>query len=677
MRVDLAIIAVRPQHVLRAVEECGAAGVKAVVLITAGLAELGPGGRALQDQVLETAPAFGMRLVGPNCMGVLNTDPEVRFNASFAERLPPNGRVALASHGGGLGLGILALAVERQIGLSTFVSLGNKANVSGNDFLQYSGDDSTTAVILLYLESFGNPRRFARLARRIGRTKPIIVVKAGGTAAGTRAAGSHTAGLAATETVGALFRQSGVICADTIDEMFDIAACLDTQPLPSGCRLAIVTNAGGPGILAIDACEAAHLELSQFSDATRARLAECLPPAASLGNPIDTVASASANEYRRAVEVVLAAKEVDAVVIIYTPIDATRSAEILSAITEGVTAGRRNGGANKPVLACLMATTGRPAPLHADDGIIPSYAFPENAVRALGKVTEYVRWRAEPPGLFWAFDDMHTGEARALCRQIVETRGTTWLTEDEVRQVLHAFGLPLVAGSIARTAEDAAALAAVLGFPVVAKLSSPQVQHKSDIGGVQLNLMSEQAVRAAFDGIVQRARQHGVTVNGVLVQPMVAGGVETIIGVTEDPLFGCLVAFGLGGIHVEILRDVAFRIAPLTDRDADALVRGIRGFSLLQGYRSQPPADVNALQEALLRVSQLVEDVPEILELDFNPVIALPAGQGCRIVDARIRVGLTQGGHVATRPLRVDAGRTLLESQPAPAVGPMNSSSVS
>ena len=636
--VDLAIIAVPPQRVLAVVEECGAAGVKALVVITAGFAELGPAGRALQDQLVEKVRAFGMRLVGPNCMGVLNTDPEVRLNASFAQRLPPTGRVALASQSGGLGLAILALAAEREIGLSTFVSLGNKAAVSGNDLLQYGEEDPKTSVILLYLESFGNPRGFVRLARRIGRTKPIVVVKAARTTAGTRAAGSHTAGLAASErAVEALFRQSGVIRADTIDEMFDIAACLDTQPLPAARRVAIITNAGGPGILAVDACEAAHLVVSDFSEATRAHLADCLPPAASLGNPIDMVASAGATEYRRAVEVALTTDEVDAVVIIYTPIDATRSGDILSAITDGVTAGRRAGAANKPVLACVMATAGRPAPLHAGNEVIPSYVFPENAVRALGKVADYAHWRAQPPGLLWAFDDTHAEEARTLCRQIVEARGSTWLTEDEVRQVLHAFGLPLVAGTIARTAEDAAALATGLGFPVVAKLSSPHMQHKTDIGGVQVNLMSEQAVRTAFKGIVQRAREHGVSVDGVLVQPMVVGGVETMIGVTQDRLFGPLVAFGMSGIHVEVVRDVAFRIAPLTDLDVDELLRSIRGFPLLQGYRGQPPADLDALRETLLRVSRLAESAPEILELDFNPVIGLSSGQGCRPSGSRPR----------------------------------------
>lgn len=648
--VDLAIVAVPSQAALATIDECGAAGVKATVAITAGFAEVGAGGRALQDELVEKARGYGMRLVGPNCMGLLNTDPEVRLNASFAENLPPTGRVALASQSGGLAMAILALAAERRIGLSTFVSLGNKADVSGNDLLQWGESDPRTAVILLYLESFGNPHRFARLARRIGRTKPIVVVKAGRTPAGTRAAGSHTAALAATETaVQALFQQSGVIRADTIDEMFDLAACLDAQPLPGGDRVAIVTNAGGPGIMAVDACEAAHLTASELSDATRACLAEFLSPAASLGNPIDMVASAGPNEYRRAIEIVLAADETDALVIIHAPLDARRSAEVLSAIASGIAAGRRAGASNKPVLACVMATPGRPAPLHTGDETIPAYAFPENAVHALGKARAYARWRSEPLGLFWGFDDIRGDDARTLCRQIVEARGTTWLTAEEARRVLDAFGLPLIAGSIARTAQAAAAAATGLGFPVVAKLSSPQVQHKTDVGGVRLNLTTAQAVRAAFDDLVGRAQQQGVTVEGVLVQPMVSGGLETMIGLTEDPLFGSLVAFGLGGIHVEILRDVAFRIAPLTDRDVDQLLRGIRGLPLLQGYRGQPPADLDALREVLLRVSRLAEAVPEILELDFNPVVALPPGQGCRILDARIRVGAPQRARDATR----------------------------
>jgi acyl-CoA synthetase (NDP forming) len=315
-----------------------------------------------------------------------------------------------------------------------------------------------------------------------------------------------------------------------------------------------------------------------------------------------------------------------------------------------------------------MGTAGRPAPLHAGNEVIPAYVFPENAVRALGKIADYARWRAEPPGLLWAFDDTHTEEARKLCQQIVEARGSTWLSGDEVRQVLHAFGLPLAAGTIARTAEDAAALARVLGFPVVAKLSSPHVQHKSNIGGVQLNLMSDQAVRTAFDSIVQRAREHGVSVDGVLVQPMVTGGVETMIGVTQDRLFGPLVAFGMGGVHVEVVRDIAFHIAPLTDRDVDELLRSIRGFAVLQG--GQPPADLEALRETLLRVSRLAESVHEILELDLNPVIALSSGQGCRIVDARIRVGSDQRGHVSMHSSHADADRAARESRPAPTLGP-------
>jgi acetyl coenzyme A synthetase (ADP forming)-like protein len=636
--VDLAVIAVPPQAVPAAIEECGAAGVKAIVAITAGFAETGTEGRAAQQRLVESVRGYGMRLVGPNCMGVLNTDPQVSLNASFAERLPPAGGVALASQSGGLALAVLALAAERQIGLSTFVSLGNKADVSGNDLLQYGEAHARTSVILLYLESFGNPRRFAGLARHIGRTKPIVVVKAGRTPAGTRAAGSHTAGLAAAETaVDALFRQTGVIRADTIDEMFDIAACLDAQPLPKGRRVAVVTNAGGPGILAADAIEACHLEASRFSATTRARLTQLLPAAATLVNPIDMVASAGPDEYRHVIEAVLAAEETDALLVIYTAIESARSADILAAIAEGISAGRAAGGAGKPVAACVMAMPGRPAPLRAGHETIPVYTFPENAVRALGKAGAYARWRAEPPGLFWGFDDIQNDEARALCRKAIDARGDTWLTMEEAHRVLHLFGLPLAAGAIARTAEDAAALAAALGFPVAAKLVSDEAQHKTELGGVRLNLADEPAVRRAFHDLSAAAREHGVTFGGVLMQPMV-DGMETLIGVTEDPLFGPLVAFGLGGIHVEVLRDVAFRIAPLTDRDADDLVRGIRGFPLLQGYRGRAPVDLDALKDVLLRISRLAIDVPEIVELDLNPVMALPSGRGCRIVDARIRV---------------------------------------
>jgi acyl-CoA synthetase (NDP forming) len=594
-----------------------------------------------------------MRMVGPNCMGVLNASPDVQLNASFSPVMPLPGHVALLSQSGALGIAIIELAKERGVGLSTFVSVGNKADVSGNDLLQYWEGDPETRVILLYLESFGNPRRFARIARTIARSKPIVAVKAGRTTAGSRAAGSHTAALASSDiAVDALFRQSGVIRADTLHEMFDIAACLDAQPLPAGTRVAIVTNAGGPGILAVDACIAAGLSMAAFNDDTTARLRSFLPAEANIANPVDMIASAGPSEYRDAVETVLTAPEVDAVIVIYTPVDRRTSAETLAAIRQGIAAGRRAGGAGRPVLACVMAESRFATPLvvesSAADGtvtsseIVPTYGFPEDAARALGKIAAYAAWRAQPPALFWTFDDIRPDEARELCREVVENRGSDWLTSEETRRVLNGFGLPLLPAVVARSADDAAATAALFGFPVVAKVQTRTVLHKSDVGAVQVGLSSERAVRAAFRDLTAIAERAGPVDasngEGVVIQPMIAGGVETMIGITDDPLFGPLVGFGLGGVHVEVLGDVQFRIAPLTERDADELLHGIKGFKLLEGYRGHAPADLQSLRELLLRVSRLADEIPEIAELDLNPVIALPPGHGCRIVDARIRV---------------------------------------
>ncbi|MBS1820010.1 MAG: GNAT family N-acetyltransferase [Acidobacteria bacterium] len=651
--IDLAVIAVPAPLVLAAVDDCAAAGVKSLAVISAGFAEAGDQGRARQDELVERVRNHGMRMVGPNCMGVLNAATDVRMNASFSPAMPASGHVSLLSQSGALGIAIIELATERGVGLSTFVSVGNKADVSGNDLLQYWERDSDTSVMLLYLESFGNPRRFARLARRIARSKPIVAVKAGRTSAGVRAAGSHTAAMAASDVaVNALFQQSGVIRADTIDEMFDIAACLEAQPLPAGARVGIVTNAGGPGILAVDACVAAGLQVVEFGADTRARLRAFLPAEANISNPVDMIASAGPAEFRRTVEVVLTAGEVDALIVIYTPVYPETQAATHAAIAAGVAAGRAAGATGKPVLACLMAERGTLMPMAVAKGSgepsgeplehVPVYGFPENAARALGRIAAYAAWRAQPPALYWSFDDIRPDEARDLCRAIVESRGNAWLTPEETRRVLHAFGLPLLPTVLARSADEAAALAAVFGYPVVAKLQARTLLHKSDVGAVQVGLSSERAVRAAFRELTAVGAEHGpvhpVDGEGVVIQPMIAGGVETMIGITDDPLFGPLVAFGLGGVHVEVLGDVRFRIAPLTDRDADALLSGIRGYKLLKGYRGHAPADLDALRELLLRVARLAEEVHEIAELDLNPVIALPPGQGCRIVDARIRV---------------------------------------
>jgi acetyl coenzyme A synthetase (ADP forming)-like protein len=639
--IDLAIIAIPREGVLEAIDDCAARETRALIVITAGFAESDAEGRALQQHLLDRVRAYGMRMVGPNCMGILNTDPEIRLNASFSPVFPPAGSVALSSQSGALGLAILALARQRQLGLSSFVSVGNKADVSGNDLLLYWEADPLTSVILLYLESFGNPRRFARIARRISRRKPIVAVKAGRTRGGTRAAGSHTAALAASDVaVDALFRQTGVIRADTLEEMFDLAACLSTQPLPSGRRVGIVTNAGGPGILCVDACESAGLSVPVLSPATRARLAEFLPPVASMTNPVDMIASAGPDQYRRAVETLLAAPDVNALVVIHTPIDRETSLAVAGAIRDGIAAGRTGGGERKPVVACLLAEDTGAAPLVLERERVPTYAFPEIAARVLSKAAVYADWRAEPEGVIPRFDDADTAAARAVCLRALAREDAGWLSAEDVRAMLSAYRLPVAPGGVARTSGEAAALARALGFPVAVKLVSHEIVHKTEAGGVRLDLEDEDAVREAFEQIRTRlATDHRLgAMDGVLVQPMFAGGVEVMVGVTEDPLFGPLVGFGLGGIHVEILGDVQFRVSPITDRDATRMIEGIRGYRLLQGYRGHPPGDVDAIRDVLLRVSRLVEDLPEIAELDLNPIIALAPGSGCRIVDARIRV---------------------------------------
>lgn len=638
--VDLAIIAVPADAVLRTVEDCAHAGVRSVIVISAGFAECGRDGRAAQDALLAVARGHGMRLVGPNCMGVINLEPAVKMSASLSPVVPPAGHVALASQSGALGIAVLDLATEREIGLSSFVSLGNKADVSSNDMLEYWESDDSTNVVLLYLESFGNARRFARIARRVSRRKPIVALKAGRTAAGLRAAGSHTAALAANDAVvSAIFQQTGVIRADTIDEMFDIAACLDLQPLPAGPRVAIVTNAGGPGILAADACGVAGLTVATFTDDTRAQLASILPTATSHQNPVDLVASAGPAEFRTTIEIVIADRNVDAVVAIYTPVDTVRPAAILAGIGEGVRAARDAGVRDKPVLLCAMTRKRRAAPLPAGSERLPAYMFPENAIRALGKIAAYSTWRSKPEGQIWERDDVRLDDARNLCREVLASRGPGWLTTEETWQLLRAFNVPLAPAAMAWTADEAVALAETYGFPVAAKIGASTGQHKSDVGGVRLHLKTETEVREAYAGLISHQPGNGQETSGggVTIQAMI-DGVETIVGVVQDPVFGPVVGFGLGGVNVELLGDIHFRVGPLTDRDIDELIADTRAARALQGHRGRGPADINALKDVIARISRMTDTIRQIDQLDLNPVVVLECGQGCRVVDARIRL---------------------------------------
>lgn len=639
--VDLAIIAVPRQRVLTVVEECAGKGVRALVVISAGFAEVGAEGAELQTQLVGMIRQYGLRMIGPNCFGILNTDPTVRLDATFASLFPPQGRVAMSSQSGALGLATLAGAHRVRLGISSFVSVGNKADVSTNDLLQYWEEDPATDVILLYMESFGNPRRFSRIARRVSRRKPIIAVKAGRSQSGRRAASSHTAALAARdEVVEALLHQAGVIRAESLDELLNLAVGISNQPFPLGRRVGIITNAGGPAILCTDACEQWELVVPELSAETKATLSSFLPMAAALTNPVDLIASATADQYAKGIETLLLANEIDALIILYTAVTVMDTADIARGILTGIENGRKAGAKTKPVFIGWMAEGDMDRTFRGQTETIPTYHLPETPALVLSKAATYSEWRQQPIGMVPDFEDLDLSTARQVCTDALSRRGAGWLSVDETRNLLSAIKLPVQPGGVATTADEAATLARNVGYPIAVKLASHQIVHKTEIGAVQLNLRDEQAVRKAFELIRTRLAETNQldAMEGVLVQPMVTGGVEVMIGVADDPLFGPLIAFGLGGIHVEILGDIQFGITPLTDRDATEMIRGIKGYRLLTGYRGHPPADLDALEETLLRVSRLVEEIPEINELDLNPIFALPPGQGCKIVDARIRV---------------------------------------
>ena len=628
--VDLAVLAVPKDQVAEAVEDCGRKGVQALVVISAGFAEVGPAGRALQDDVLRRARRFGMRLVGPNCLGLVNTDPEVQLDATFAPVWPPAGNVAFSSQSGALGVAILDHARSLGIGIRHFISVGNKADVSGNDLLEYWEHDPDTRVILFYLESLGRPGRFMQIARRVARRKPIVVVKSGRTESGARAASSHTGSLAGLDVaVDALFGQAGVIRTDTIEELFDLALLLANQPVPAGDRVAILTNAGGPGIMASDACESHGLRVAQLAPETAQALAAFLPAEASLSNPVDMLADARPVFYERALELVLADPGVDSVLALFVPPVVTQAADVAAAICRGAES------SPKPVLTCFMGVHGVPGALTSlRSRNFPSYSFPESAARALGAAVRYGRWLARPEGTVPELAGVDSARARAL----VEGRPAGWLDPDGVEELLGCYGIPTLRSGLAADPASAAELAAHVGFPVAVKLHSPTITHKSDVGGVVLGLQTREAVADAVEAIRERLRALGreAEMAGVQVQAMAPRGVETFVGVAHDPAYGPLIAFGSGGVDVEVWRDVVFRVHPITDQDAREMLELIRGARLLDGHRGAPPADRAALLETLLRVDRMVADLPRLRELDLNPLVARPAGQGVVAVDARV-----------------------------------------
>jgi acetate---CoA ligase (ADP-forming) len=613
--VDLAVISVPGPAVLEAAREALGAGVRALCVISAGFAEVGAEGEARQEELLALVRAHGARLLGPNCLGIAVAAP--CLNATFGPRALPPGNVGFSSQSGALGLAVLERAAERRLGLSAFVSIGNKADISSNDLIEYWEDDPATDVVLLYLESFGNPRKFGRVARRVARTKPIVAMKAGRTATGARAASSHTAALAGSEAaVDALFQQAGVLRVDTLEELLDVTGLLATQPLPRGRNVAVLTNAGGLGILCADACESAGLALPALAEGTVEDLRAALPAEASLANPVDMLGSAVAETYERAIPPLLRDPGIDAVIVLFVPPVVAGAEDVSEAIARGIEAAAVT---DKPVLASVISANGLPEGLRSSRA--SAFAFPEAAARALGRTADRAEWLRRRQGQTPVLEGIDTAAARRIAGQA----GERWLTPAEARDLLGSYGIPLVAERHAATVDEAVAAAEELGYPVVVKTAVAGV-HKTERGGVALDLRDEEAVREAVERIGPP----------FVFQPLVRGGVELLVGAVEDPVFGPLVAVGPGGTMAELIGDAGFRLAPLTDVDADELVQGGKAGRLLAGFRGAPPADTDAVADLLLRISSLADDLDELAELDLNPVIAGP--DGCVVVDARVRV---------------------------------------
>ena len=627
--VELAVVAIPAKHVLDALRECARKGTRSVVVISAGFKESGEEGAERERRLAEECRREGIRCIGPNCLGVMS--PVTRLNASFGAAMPRPGNIAFFSQSGALGTAILDIAVGEDIGLSRFISYGNKADVDETDLIEALGEDDETDVILGYVESIDDGRQFIDVAARVTRRKPVVILKSGRTSAGARAASSHTGSLAGSDSAySAAFKQCGVFRAETVEEFFDFARAFACRKLPRDNRVAIVTNAGGPGIVATDAVEASLLEMATLSDRTRQTLAQHLPAHANLQNPVDVIGDARADRYRRAIEAVVADEGVSAVLTILTPQTSTEVDRTAEAVADAAAA------TDKPILTSFMGSASvQDAWDILDRRSVPNFEQPDRAVGAIEAMVVYSRWRraqqAEPPR--YDFD------ADAIRRTIegAAARGHKTLAEREARQIAAACGIALPAGTFAPDEDAAVAAAAEIGYPVAVKISSDDILHKSDAGGVKVGLKDEGSVRQAFRDVMSSARAYkeDARLDGVLVQQMAPKGREVIVGVNRDPQFGPVIMFGLGGVYVEVLKDVTFRVAPVTLEEAQAMIGEIRTARILGAFRGEPAADVDALAECVTRVSQLALDFPELSECDLNPLRVYPEGQGVMAVDVR------------------------------------------
>ena len=633
-KVDLAVIIVRKELVLEIVKECAEFGVKGLVVLTAGFKETGQKGAELERKIVEIIKTSGIRMIGPNCMGVINTHQDIRLDATFAPTTSLPGNIGLVSQSGALGQTILEHAQELNLGVSMFASVGNKADVSGNDLLEYWHHDPSVQVILMYLESFGNPKKFIQLAREVSLKKPIIVVKSGRTSSGARAATSHTGALAGMDVAfDALFKQGGVIRAKTINEMFDIAMGMANLPLPKGNRVAIITNAGGPGIMAADACESNGLEVVELSEVSKSKLKRKLVPDASVNNPVDLLAGAQPDEFQFTLNEVLQDENVDSAIVIFVAPIITNPTEVAQKISQVAQQ------YDKPVLGCFMGVKGVATGIEElQRQRIPTYPFPESAARTLAAMVSYCKWQQKKTS-----DTPRLSMNKKLAQTVVESafkQKREYLNDEEIANILTAYKIPLVQSKLCKNFEEILEASKKIGFPLALKVSSKDVIHKTEVGGVKVGLRTLDEVKKAYIEMDDSLRNHNIFHDTFfyIVQEMLHDGREVIMGIQKVPDFGALIMFGLGGIYVEVLRDVTFRISPLTDIDADEMIKEIKGLPILQGVRGEKSVAFETIKQVLLNLSQLSLDLPEIVEMDINPFMSFPESEKSKAVDARIRI---------------------------------------
>ena len=641
--VDLAIISVPAETVQEVVEESARKGAKGVVVLSSGFADIGPEGVGRQQKLLNTIRSYGMRMLGPNCMGMINTNPGINLNATFSAIVPPPGNIAFATQSGALGSAILMYATGLNIGLSTFVSIGNRADISSNELLQYWEDDPNTDVVLLYLETFGNPRKFTRIARSISRKKPVVAVTSNPIQHPGRIISSQTSAMATDQAATeALFKQAGILRADTLEDLFDTGSMLANQPLPKGNRVAILSNAGGPAILTAEACKARGLEIPSLSPDTISKLKSFLSPKAIIGNPIDTSSEFTIEQYHEALHLLLDDENVDMIIVIFIPPILRLSEEFAAIIREVAPLFRKQG---KPLVTSFLGLRGARIELGSKEkGYVPSYTFPESTAGALSRALEFSQQLRRPVGKIPEFADIDKVRATSIIQSAIEKSGKpqVWLDAESILGLLDCYGIKFVTLKLARTPVEAAAAAKDMGCPVAVKILSSTIPQRMEVNGVILDCRSEDEAEQAFIRISENMNGIGKRndMEGVIIQKMVQGGIEVIVGVTQHPAFGPLIMFGLGGIYAELFKDVTFSIHPLTDIDAHDMVRAVKAYQMLEGWRGSQRADIEAIEELILRVSALVENHPQILEMDLNPVKVLPQGEGYLVVDGRVLVSL-------------------------------------